>query len=59
MSKTIEQLQADLVEARGALAISRRSFMQGELVNPKVMVQQRKSIARILTEINKLEKESK
>jgi len=57
--KTIDQLRTDLAEAQNALAISRRSFMQGELVNPKVMGVQRKSIARILTEIKKLDKESK
>lgn len=56
---TADDLQKQLVEARANLAGSRRSFMQGELVNPKVMGAQRKSIARILTEINKPDKESK
>lgn len=47
--KTIEQLQTELATQRNDLQESRRSHRLGELVNPKVLGEQRKKIARTLT----------
>lgn len=49
--KTIAQLHEDLQTLRHDHQESRRSHVQGELVNPHVLTVQRKNIARTLTAI--------
>jgi ribosomal protein L29 len=50
--KTLEQLHDELAKLRNDQLDSRKSHAQGELVNPRVLTSQRKSIARTLTAIN-------
>lgn len=50
--KTLEQLHAELAQLRADQLDSRKSHVQGELVNPRVLTVQRKQIARTLTAIN-------
>ena len=50
--KTLEQLHNDLETLRNDQLESRKSHIQGELVNPRVLTVQRKNIARTLTAIN-------
>jgi len=50
--KTLEQLHNDLEALRNDQLESRKSHIQGELVNPRVLTVQRKNIARTLTAIN-------
>lgn len=50
--KTIEQLHIDLATLRSDQLESRKSHIQGELVNPRVLTVQRKNIARTITAIN-------
>lgn len=60
--KTIEQLKSELATKQTELNEARRSHAAGELVNPRVLTQTRKEIARLLTAIRAeelAEKESK
>jgi ribosomal protein L29 len=50
--KTLEQLHNELSQLRADQLDSRKSHVQGELVNPRVLTVQRKQIARVLTAIN-------
>jgi len=50
--KTIEQLNEDLIKLQGDYLESRKSHVQGELVNPHVLTVQRKDIARAHTAIS-------
>ncbi len=50
--KTLEQLHNELAQLRADQLDSRKSHVQGELVNPRVLTVQRKQIARTLTAIN-------
>ncbi len=50
--KTLEQLHNELAQRRADQLDSRKSHIQGELVNPRVLTVQRKEIARLLTAIN-------
>lgn len=54
--KTLEQLREDLQKLHAEHLESRRSHVQGELVNPHVLTVQRKNIARLHTAINSAEK---
>ena len=56
--KTVEQLREDLVKLQGEHLDSRKSHVQGELVNPHVLTVQRKNIARLHTAIKSLENSS-
>ena len=49
--KTLAQLQEELVKLRADHLESRRSHQSGEMVNPRILGEQRKSIARALTAI--------
>ena len=49
--KTIDELRAELATKQQDLNDSRRSHKAGELVNPRVLGQIRKEIARLLTAI--------
>lgn len=49
--KPINELRAELAAKRQELLDSRRSHKAGELVNPSVLGQIRKQIARLNTEI--------
>ena len=49
--KSIDELRAELAAKRQELLDSRRSHKAGELVNPRVLGQIRKQIARLNTEI--------
>ena len=49
--KTIDELRAELATKQQDLNDSRRSHKAGELVNPRVLGQIRKEIARLLTTI--------
>lgn len=53
--KTLDQLREDLEKLQHDYRESRRSHQMGELVNPRVLTVQRKSIARALTAIRKEE----
>jgi ribosomal protein L29 len=50
--KTLEQLNEELVKLQAEHLESRRSLVQGELVNPRVVTVQRKNIARLHTAIS-------
>lgn len=50
--KTIDQLHEELATLHQAHLESRKSHVQGELVNPHVLTVQRKNIARLHTAIN-------
>lgn len=54
-AKTIEDLRAELVTKQQDLNDSRRSHKAGELVNPRVLGQIRKEIARLKTAIRAAE----
>ncbi|NCO10529.1 50S ribosomal protein L29 [Candidatus Saccharibacteria bacterium] len=56
--KTLEQLHEELAKLRGEHLESRKSHAQGELVNHRVLTNQRKSIARTLTAINHAQRAS-
>jgi ribosomal protein L29 len=53
--KTLAQLQEELVKLQNDYRESRRSHQMGELVNPRVLTVQRKSIARSQTAIRQAE----
>ena len=53
--KTLDQRREDLVKLQNDYRESRRSHQMGELVNPRVLTVQRKSIARALTAIQQAE----
>lgn len=53
--KPINELRAELAAKRQELLDSRRSHKAGELVNPRVLSQIRKQIARLNTEIREQE----
>lgn len=53
--KTLDQLQEELVKIQNDYRESRRSHQMGELVNPRVITVQRKSVARALTAIRQAE----
>jgi len=50
--KTVADLEKDLATKRQDLIEARRSHAAGELVNPRVIGETRREIARIMTEIN-------
>jgi ribosomal protein L29 len=50
--KSLVDLQKELVEKRKELADARYSHTAGELVNPRVLRELRRSIARLQTAIN-------
>lgn len=50
--KTLEQLHEELVKLQGEHLESRKSHRGGELVNPHVLTEQRKNIARAHTAIS-------
>lgn len=53
--KTLAQLQEELVKLQNDYRESQRSHRMGELVNPRVLTVQRKSIARAQTAIRQAE----
>jgi ribosomal protein L29 len=53
--KTLAQLQEELVKLQNDYRESRRSHQMGELVNPRVLTVQRKSIARSQTAVRQAE----
>ena len=53
--KTIDELRAELATKQQDLNDSRRSHKAGELVNPRVLGQIRKEIARLHTAIHAAE----
>lgn len=53
--KTVAQLHEELSTLRTDNRETRRSHVLGELVNPRVLREQRKSIARTLTAIKQAE----
>ena len=53
--KTIDELRAELATKQQDLNDSRRSHKAGELVNPRVLGQIRKEIARLYTAIHAAE----
>jgi ribosomal protein L29 len=53
--KTLDQLKEELVKIQNDYRESRRSHQMGELVNPRVLTVQRKSVARALTAIKRAE----
>lgn len=53
--KTLDQLKEELVKIQNDYRESRRSHQMGELVNPRVITVQRKSVARALTAIKEAE----
>jgi ribosomal protein L29 len=56
--KTLEQLQEELKTLHADHLESRKSHVQGELVNPHVLTVQRKNIARLHTAINSSKRSS-
>ena len=54
--KTVEQLREELIKLQNEHLDSRKSHVQGELVNPHVLTVQRKNIARLHTAINSANK---
>lgn len=50
--KTIDTLKTELIDLQNQHLESRKSHVAGELVNPRVLTVQRKSIARLHTAIN-------
>ena len=57
--KTIDQLREDVTKLREDQRESLRSHKMGELINPRVITMQRKSIARALTALSFAEKSAK
>lgn len=53
--KTLDQLNEELVKLQNDYRESRRSHLMGELVNPRILTVQRKSIARAMTAIKQAE----
>jgi ribosomal protein L29 len=53
--KTLDQLKEELLKLQDENRESRRSHQMGELVNPRVLTVQRKSIARAHTAIRQAE----
>lgn len=53
--KTLAQLQEELVKLQNDYRESRRSHQMGELVNPRVLTVQRKSVARAHTAVRQAE----
>jgi len=53
--KTLDQLKEEVVKLQNDYRESRRSHQMGELVNPRVLTVQRKSIARALTAVRQAE----
>jgi len=53
--KTLDQLKEEVVKLQNDYRESRRSHQMGELVNPRVLTVQRKSIARALTAVKQAE----
>lgn len=56
--KTIDQLREELTQLQADHLESRKSLVQGELVNPRVVTTQRKNIARLHTAINAAKREA-
>ena len=56
--KTLEQLQEELVKLQGEHFEARKSHKQGDLVNPHILTTKRKEIARTLTHIGQVIRES-
>lgn len=56
--KTEKSLQEQLADVRQDLLDAQKSHRSGELVNPRVIGQYRKEIARLMTKLN-AEKEGK
>lgn len=50
--KSVEELRAELAQLHADHLDSRKSHVQGELINPRVLTTQRKNIARLHTAIN-------
>lgn len=50
--KSLDELKTELATKRKDLVEAKRSNAAGELVNPNILQEHRKSIARLLTEIN-------
>lgn len=57
--KSLKELEKDLAAKQTDLFDARKSHRGGELVNPRVITQTRKEIARLMTAINASKKESK
>ena len=57
--KTLDQLREDVTKLREDQRESLRSHKMGELINPRVITMQRKSIARALTALSIAEKSAK
>lgn len=49
--KTVAQLQKEITTKRADLLTYRRSLAAGELVNPQVISQTRREVARLLTSL--------
>lgn len=54
--KSLADLEKDLTQKRQDLLEAKRSHKAGELVNPRVLVETRREIARIMTAIRTEEK---
>lgn len=59
VKKDLKTLVKDLESKRKDYKDHKKSHHAGELVNPRVLTATRKDIARLMTEISKLKKESK
>ena len=57
--KTLDQLKEELITKRSDLLEAKRSNAAGELVNPRVITNTKKEIARLLTAIKATEQEQK
>lgn len=53
--KTLDQLKEELVKLQNDYRETRRSHQMGELVNPRALTVQRKSVARALTAVRAAE----
>lgn len=52
VATTEAEMQKELLKQRQDLADARRSLARGELVNPRVIGETRKEIARLMTRMN-------
>lgn len=57
--RDLKAVQKELQAKRDDYHAHQKSHHAGELVNPRVLTHVRKDIARLMTEISKLKKESK
>lgn len=53
--KTLDQLQEEVTKLQNDYRETRRSHQMGELVNPRALTVQRKSVARALTAVRAAE----